>query len=90
MRNAENLLGRLNYTIYVNEKFIAEITSNLTEVLSRNKEVLKKSGIPDEEVGRIMLNMAAVDHTLRLCSALRLRVRRAFAQVYAALPPTLQ
>jgi len=49
----------LNYATYVNEKFVAEITLNLTEVISRNKEVLKKSGLSDEEVGRIMLNMAA-------------------------------
>jgi hypothetical protein len=59
MRNAEKLVVRLNYTTYVNEKFVSEITSTLTEVISKNKEVLKESGRPDEEVGRIILNMAA-------------------------------
>jgi hypothetical protein len=59
VHNAETLVVRLNYLSYVNEKSISAITSDLSEVISRNKELLKESGMSDEEVGRIILNMAA-------------------------------
>jgi hypothetical protein len=59
MHNAEALVVRLNYTIYVNEKYVSAVTESLAEFLSRNKALLKEAGMSDEEVGRIILNMAA-------------------------------